>query len=102
MSELTCPYCNSKQDFTLEDGCVFIGTNQHECDECRKCFIFTAEASVDYYSYEAACLNGGEHDWKPTNSYPRKATRMQCETCDEYRDPTPEEMAEILKLEGAV
>lgn len=99
MNELTCPYCDSKQDFTLEDDSIFNGANQHECDECGKNFIFTAEASVDYYSYEAECLNGGGHDWEPPITYPRKATRMQCKTCGEYRDPTPEEMAEILKDE---
>jgi hypothetical protein len=93
-SDIECPYCEKEININHDDGqgyeeCV---THQQECDECGKTFVFTTSISFYYEAEKADCLNeGGEHDWKPTQTNPSFFTRMRCTMCDEERMPTDEE-----------
>lgn len=60
--DLECPYCGKFEEASPdchEPNQIF----QHECRHCEKNYTFTIEYSPNYYTSEAACLNGGEHDW---------------------------------------
>ncbi|MCP4393539.1 MAG: hypothetical protein GY804_04640 [Alphaproteobacteria bacterium] len=98
--DVECPYCGTEQDICHDDGYGYEEDRRHEqqCCGCEKYFTFTTAISFDYEANKADCLNDAPHDYKPTTTFPKIATMMQCETCDERRKPTKEEMAEILAV----
>lgn len=99
MKDIECPYCNEWQDIDHDDGYGYAEDVQHsqECGDCGKEFVYTTGIIFVYSGYKADCLNGGEHKYKPTITCPKEHTRMECPECGEIRQPTEEEMKEILK-----
>lgn len=80
---LECPYCEA--DLGEPDDCNLPLENyEHECHECGKYFIFNVEYEKTYHPYQADCLNGGEHKYKPIRGYPEEyyRGRHRCEDCD--------------------
>jgi len=49
------------------------------------------EISLDYESYEAPCMNGDPHDYSPTITAPKWATKMRCSHCEKERPLTEDE-----------
>ena len=98
MSDVTCPYCGHEQEICHDDGFGYEEDQKHEmeCCECEKTFVFNTTILFLYEASKADCLNGGEHQIKPTRTVPRKYTRMRCSDCDYERPCTAEEMAEVL------
>lgn len=98
MKDINCPYCEAGQDICHDDGFGREEGVKHEmqCDECEKYFTFTTSISFDYEAEKADCLNGSDHDFKPTMTHPREYTKMECTMCEESRKPTEEEMSIIL------
>lgn len=98
MSDINCPYCDKEQDINHDDGRGYLEDELHrqECD-CGKTFIFTTSLSYYYEPYKADCLNGGEHDWHPTHTYPKRFTKMQCSMCAERREMTEDELNKIME-----
>ena len=91
---MDCPYCDSVQVVDHTDGYGYSEdeTHQQTCDDCGKTFIYRTAITYDHYPEQADCLNeGGEHDWKPTQSFPKFFTKMRCSICDDERGPTQEE-----------
>ncbi len=100
MKDVNCPYCDSPQEINHDDGYGYEEdcTHQQECGDCGKTFTFTTSISFDYEAEKADCLNEhGHHKYKLTITYPKKCTRMRCETCDHERQPTETEWKDILK-----
>ena len=96
MSDLNCPYCDHSQEVCHDDGFGYDEDEAHEmeCTSCEKYFVFYTSISFSYEPQKADCLNeGGEHDFKPTATYPRRYTKMTCSMCDETRRCTDEEKA---------
>lgn len=93
MNDVNCPYCNHPQDINHDDGYGYQEsvTYNQQCGKCDKYFTFQTSISFDYDVEKADCLNGGAHNWKPTNTCPKEYTEMYCTMCDERRKPTPEE-----------
>jgi len=98
MSDLECPYCGVDLEVCHDDGEGYEEDILHEmeCHVCEKSFIFTTAIIFYYKPKKADCLNDGKHIFKPTNTFPKECTRMECETCGEQRQPTPEEWKLIL------
>ena len=99
MSYIRCPYCGHKNDI---DQCDGHGTEEdvtyhEECYKCENQFTFTVSWSCTFYPEKSDCLNGGEHKWTPTITYPLELTRMRCGDCDQERQPTEQEMSVIMK-----
>lgn len=94
MSDINCPYCNAEQEICHDDGQGYAEdeTHQQECSECDKTFVFSTSISFYYTPEKAGCLNGGEHNWQPTMTFPRQYTKMRCLMCDESRMPDADEM----------
>ena len=65
---LECPYCDSDIDDPDDcyDPCV---DYEHECPHCGKNFVFQVEYTRDYRANKAACLNGGEHEYREQKRY---------------------------------
>lgn len=99
MSDVNCPYCNAEQEINHDDGYGYEEsvTHQQECDNCDKTFTFTTSISYYYEAQKADCLNGSEHIYKPTITFPREFTKMCCIMCDDERKPTEEEWLELKK-----
>lgn len=97
MSDIECPYCGHDQEVCHDDGANYDENKTHkmECCECEKTFVFNTYISFNYSSEKADCLNGGDHNWKPTATFPKQYSRMVCCYCDERREPTADEMKEI-------
>ena len=99
--DIQCPYCGKDQEINHDDGYGY-GEDEiyeQECGYCEKNFVFTTFISYSYDANQAPCLNGSDHKYKATSTYPKKYTRMQCVDCGIKRKPTLKEMAEILTNE---
>ena len=99
--DLQCPYCTKCQEVCRDDGygCEENTKYEMECSDCGKMFTFTTSIIFCYEPEKADCLNTGEHLYKPTRTYPKKFTMMQCQTCEKQRTPTEKEMKQIIELE---
>lgn len=95
MSDFECPYCGEDQEVNHDDGAGYAEDVAHEhwCRACDKRFVFHTFISLSYEAKAADCLNDGNHDWRPTHTIPKSATRLQCRMCDEARFPSDEEKA---------
>ncbi len=93
MKDVNCPYCDYAQDINHDDGYGYSEDEIHmqECDSCEKTFTYQTSITYNYYSDKADCLNGSEHDYKPTYTCPKEYTMMRCSMCGEEREPTKEE-----------
>lgn len=93
MEDIRCPYCDKPQEIIHDDGYGYEENTMHEqeCGDCGKTFGFTTSISFYYEGHKVDCKNGGEHDWKPTRTYPKCFTKMECKICWEERPPTEEE-----------
>ena len=96
-NDVNCPYCGAGQEICHDDGHGLEEDvlHQQECSKCDKTFVFTTGIIFVYEAQKADCLNGGEHKWKPTQTYPVEFTMMRCSDCDEERSPTESEWATI-------
>lgn len=91
--DVWCPYCDKGQEINHDDGYGYgeDGLYQQECINCEKTFVYTTYTTYSYEAMKADCLNGSEHDYKPTFTIPNAFTRMRCSMCEAERDLTPEE-----------
>jgi len=98
MAKIICPYCGKEQGADHDDGHNYEEDELHqmECCKCEKYFTFYTYVSFSYDAYKADCLNGGEHKFQPTHTYPKVCTRMRCPDCGEERNPTIDEWHTIL------
>ena len=93
-----CPYCGKEVEICHDDG---YGMKEGEvfsdtCHECGKTFAYTTSISVDYDLQKADCLNGAEHQYKLTNTYPKRYTKMRCDGCGDERPLTTGELEELF------
>jgi len=101
MKDIECPYCGEEQDIDHDDGKGYGESERHQqqCSKCEKTFIFTTYISFSYTPYKAECLNGGDHEYYPTHTYPTEFTEMECHLCGDRRKPTKEEMDDLILRE---
>ena len=97
--DVKCPYCGEKQNINHDDGVGYEEDeiHQQQCKGCDKYFVYTTQISYSYDVTKADCLNDGECTFRPINTFPKEYTRMVCTQCGEYRNPTEQEMVEIMK-----
>ena len=85
--KLYCPYCRSGMDDP--DDCYEQDvTYEHECPYCEKSFVFTIEYTRTYSADKADCLNGAEHDYQKTKTFPVEFARLRCTMC-QHEKPIP-------------
>jgi len=84
MDDVECPYCGKWQEVNNDDGfgCSEDVTEEMECDKCEKNFVFTTSISYHYDSSKADCLNGAEHKYEKTHTYPKFMTKWRCKDCE--------------------
>jgi hypothetical protein len=93
MNDIECPYCEAEQEINHDDGYGYSGDEiyKQECSDCGKIFTYTTSITYCYNAEEAECLNGGEHDWELSTTYPKFFSTMICKMCGNRRELTPEE-----------
>jgi uncharacterized Zn-finger protein len=100
MYDVECPYCGKDLEIDHDDGYGYEEgeTYQQVCKYCEKTFVYTTSISFDYDVDQAECLNGGEHKWEKTPTYPYYFAKWRCEMCgdekplsDEDRDKAKQE-----------
>lgn len=93
MRDINCPYCEAEQDINHDDGYGYEEDEKHqqECNSCGKTFTYTTSIIYCYDAEKADCLNGSDHDWQPSKTYPKCATTMVCNMCGGERKPTDAE-----------
>jgi len=97
MADTECPYCGADVEIVHDDGYGYEEgeAHQQECGDCGKTFVYYTHISFSYEAQKADCLNeGGEHNWKPSITFPKCATKMVCAMCDKERQPTEKEKVE--------
>ena len=97
MNDITCPYCGHEQEVNHDDGfgCTEDITEEMECSECEKSFVFRTSIHFYYSPSKADCLNGSDHKYEKTFTSPVCATKWRCVDCDE--ELKKEIMAEYVK-----
>ena len=85
-----CPYCGEDVQINHDDGYGYSEdeTHQQECGACGKTFTYTTMIHFSYSTRKADCLNGGEHDYRKTATYPPEFARLRCKMCDDEK-PLP-------------
>lgn len=93
MKDIECPYCGEEQDINHDDGYGYKEDEAHQqqCGKCEKTFVFYTSIHFSYEPRKADCLNGAEHKYEPTSTFPSFFTRMRCAMCDDERNPTKKE-----------
>lgn len=83
MNDVECPYCGAELEICHDDGYGMDEDELHqqECSECEKTFTYTTAIILHHTAYKADCLNGGEHQYKRTLTYPPQYAKMRCKTC---------------------
>ena len=94
--DLECPYCEAGLEINHDDGFGYDQNVNHEmeCSECVKTFVFQTEVSFNYTPKKADCLNGEEHNYEITKTFPKCFSQMRCTHCYKERDLTESEMKE--------
>ena len=99
--DIKCPYCDGKININHDDGYGYSEsvTHSQQCPDCEKYFVYETQQTFSYEAKKADCLNGSDHKFSPTFTYPMEFTAMECETCGEKRSITKEEMTDLkLKI----
>lgn len=96
MNDVECPYCGADVEINHDDGAGYTEDETHEqrCDSCDKTFAFTTSICFYYSAKKADCLNGGEHDYHKTATYPERYARLRCSMCADEKpiaESTPPE-----------
>ena len=86
--DIECPYCGEDQEINHDDGHGYAEDELHQqqCVGCDKYFVFTTSIRYYYDASQADCLNGSEHDFQETTTYPKCCTRLECTICDEQKE----------------
>ena len=102
MSDINCPYCDAEQDICHDDGYGYSEDRLHDqtCSACDKTFMFSTYISFSYAAQKADCKNGGQHAWEKTSTFPRRYTKWKCKDCDDEKNLTGSELAELLAIES--
>lgn len=99
MKDVSCPYCGHDQDINHDDGYGYSEdqTYKQNCEVCDMVFVFNTSIIYSYEVEKADCLNELKpHEFKPTHSFPKIYTEMECAICGERRKPTEDEFKSIL------
>lgn len=91
MNDVDCPYCGEEIEICHDDGHGLDEDRLHEdqCPHCDKRFVFSTFISVSHEAEKADCLNGSDHDYQPTSTYPPERRRLRCSVCGEEK-PMPD------------
>ena len=103
MSDVNCPYCDAEVEINHDDGYGYEEdrTFEQECSHCEKCFSFTTSIWFLYQANKADCLNGSEHKYEESITFPKKYTRLFCKDCGDVTDISEERRAELAEEDAA-
>jgi hypothetical protein len=95
MDDMKCPYCGAGCEVCHDDGHGYSedDLHEHECWSCEKKFVFRTSIILSYDPSKADCMNGHEHDWHPTFTFPIERTEGHCKSCGLIRAATPNDMS---------
>lgn len=87
MRDAKCPYCWESLEINHDDGYGYDEDELYnqECSYCGKTFVFTTAIHISHETKKADCLNGGDHAWELTKTYPPEFSRLKCTQCGEEK-----------------
>jgi transcriptional regulator NrdR family protein len=80
--QLKCPYCDA--EVTPSEDCREQETNiEKQCDVCERTFLYQIVYMPNYTAWQAPCLNGQAHDYRPIVGAPAEyyRRRRRCFHC---------------------
>ena len=87
MGDVYCPYCGEALDIDHDDDYGYEENEKHMqcCKHCNKTFAFTTQICFVCEASKAPCLNGEDHEYEETNTYPRCFRRLECKHCGDRK-----------------
>lgn len=100
MRDCECPYCH--KDMEEPDECYDQDRiYEHECPHCEKAFVFTVSYIKCYHTDTADCLNGKDHDYQPTRTYPVEFTKLECSMCGDEKSMPEDQLQQLIARKEA-
>ena len=88
---VNCPYCKNSTFVDLDDINVLAEEPfTTECEHCGKVILVTPSVHITLDADKCQC-QGQDHEWEPTQTFPKCFSKMICKHCGEEREPTEEE-----------
>lgn len=85
MIRAECPYCKANVEFEHEGNFQEDELYEQTCRSCEKNFVYTLEMTITCETYQAPCLNEGQHEYEKTKVYPPQYAKMRCKTCGDEK-----------------
>ena len=89
MKDTECPYCGKLQEICHDDGYGYDEGDHYnqECGDCGKTFLYETKLSIDHETFQAPCLNGEPHDFRPIQGHPELLFlgKFRCSYCKEEK-----------------
>lgn len=80
-----CPYCDKEVEINHDDGYDDGEIYNDYCGHCGKYFVYTTTIIISHSLYQADCLNGSDHNFVKTNTYPPEYAKIRCDICGEIK-----------------
>jgi hypothetical protein len=85
VKEMECPYCGHYFSIDHDDDYTEGIKHQCECPKCEKSFVYETVISFDYFTEKADCLNGSDHEFVMSCTYPKEFSYEYCKHCGERK-----------------
>ena len=81
--DVECPYCGADVEINHDDGYGYEEDQTHHqtCWRCDKTFAYSTMIVMHYSASKADCLNGAEHQYERTKTFPPEFARLRCKDC---------------------
>jgi hypothetical protein len=92
MNKVNCPYCGEAVEINHDDGYGYEEGERHEQEcHCGKTFMYETTIFIEHEAFRADCLNGKEHKFEMTHTFPKEYRRIRCIDCGLERKTNEEE-----------
>lgn len=60
--------------------------HHQRCGACDKTFVYETTINLFYNAKKAECLNGADHKYERTKTFPPEYARLRCDMCGDEKE----------------